>query len=476
MRWPIRNQILLPFAIIQTIAVIVISVSAAWMAGNRAERAAVERLERVVATLSSASFPVRAAILEQMKGLSAADFIASDANGNVTATTLPPEAARKILSMSLPESASVSSQPVGPWQLGRLQPLTAGEQAWLAGPVEVLKSPELRQLLVLVPEQQWQSLRREVMLPPLMIGAVTLLVMVSASFWLAARMGGRLKRMQQHVQQLASLEFDRLLPITGNDELQELATSINRMAQDLQSTTARIRQTERTSLITQVAGGLAHQLRNSITGARMAVQLHLRRCRDADRESLDVAIRQLSLTENQIRGLLRMTRDAQQPPVPGRIDEILQTIVNLLESQCAHSEIRLTLRLPSEVERSKLAVADSEQMQASLLNLVQNAVEACGPKGRVDVIVSLLDGLNLQNRTREMPVIRVDVVDSGPGVPEPLGQRIFDPFVTGKPEGVGLGLTLAAQTAEDYGGSLRFDRIDQGTRFRFEITTVLQTS
>ncbi len=464
MRWPIRNQILLPFAIVQTIAVAVLSFSAAWMAADRAEKVAFERLERVVATLGNASFPIRTPILEQMKGLSGADFIASDSGLRVTASTLTDEQASLILAM--PRSTAESGR------LGRLLPVRSGEQAWLVGAVEVLKSPELKQLLVLVPEQQWQSLRREVILPPLMIGAVTLLLMVTVSFWLAARMGGRLKRMQQHVQQLASCEFDQLLPTTGDDELQELATSINGMAKDLQFTTRQIRINERTSLITQVAGGLAHQLRNSITGAKMAVQLHLRRCHDVDRESLNVAIRQLSLTENQIRGLLRLTRDVQQPPIIGRIDHILQTVQGLLEPQCAHSDIQMSLRLPSANAREKLVVADSEQMQASLLNLVQNAVEAAGPGGRVQIEVSLpgdseaADSLAEQDRK-----IRVEIFDSGPGVSAELGARIFEPFVTGKPEGVGLGLTLAAQTAEEFGGSLQFDRVNGMTRFRFEIQT-----
>ena len=468
MHWPIRNQILLPFAIVQTLAVAILSCSAAWMAADRAEREAVERLERVVATLSTASFPVRVPILEQMKGLSGADYVASDSQGRVTATTLDEDTAARILAIpqaSLPNTGTASES----GRLGRLQPVRSGDQTWLRGTVQILQSAELKQLLVLVPEQQWQSLRQEVILPPLMIGAVTLLVMVSVSFWLAARMGGRLKRMQQHVQQLASLEFDQLLPVTGSDELQELATSINRMAQDLQSTTRQIRLSERTSLVTQVAGGLAHQLRNSITGARMAVQLHLRRCRDTDRESLNVALRQLSLTENQIRGLLRLTRDAQQPLVPGRLDELLITIEELLRPQCQHSSIRLTMELPSRLECEKLHVADSEQMQASLLNLVQNAVEATGPGGRVIVQVSVRPANTGEANVPGPFMIRVDVTDSGPGVPDDLRTRIFEPFVTGKPEGVGLGLTLAAQTAEDHGGSLTWERIADMTRFRFEI-------
>lgn len=450
MRWPIRNQILMPFALLQGFAIAVISLSASWIAADRAERDTIARLNQIVATLSSSRFPVQAAVLEQMKGLSGADFIAATGSGDINATTLPHETAQTVISAPLKISSRSGT-------LSEFQPVTAGEEMWLVGGVEVLRSPELKQLLVLVPERQWQAVRRDVVFPPLLIGICTMLAMGVLSYVIAATLGSRVDRMQQHVRKLATLQFDTLLPVTGDDELTRLASSINQMAQGLQQATQQIRMTERTALIAQVAGGLAHQLRNSITGAKMAVQLHLRRTPHANHESLQVAIRQLNLTENQIRGLLSLTRDAQQPVVPGRIDNILSTIRELLEPQFQHSETELTIEQPKTENPGHLSVADSEQIQAALLNLLQNALEACRPQGTVRVIVSVLDGL-----------IQVDILDNGPGVADAVYGKIFEPFVTGKPEGVGLGLTLASQVAESTGGSLSYERIAKWTRFRFQ--------
>ena len=450
MRWLIRNLILLPFALLQGFAIAVISLSASWIAADRAERDTIARLNQIVATLSSSRFPVQAAVLEQMKGLSGADFIASTASGNITATTLPHETALTVISTPLRISP-------GSGTLSEFQPVTAGEETWLVGGIEVLRTPELKQLLVLVPERQWQAVRREVVFPPLLIGGCTMLAMWVLSYVIAAKLGSRLDRMQHHVGKLATLQFDNLLPVTGDDELTRLASSINHMAQGLQQATQQIRMTERTALISQVAGGLAHQLRNSITGAKMAVQLHLRRMPDANNEGLLVAIRQLNLTENQIRGLLSLTRDAQQPVVAGRLDSILSTIRELLEPQFQHSETALTIELPAAVMPGNLGVADSEQIQAALLNLLQNALEACRPRGTVRVTVSVLDAL-----------IQVDVLDNGPGVADAVHGKIFEAFVTGKSEGVGLGLTLASQVAESTGGSLSYERMGEWTRFRFQ--------
>ncbi|RLT22223.1 MAG: sensor histidine kinase [Planctomycetota bacterium] len=451
MHWPIRNQILLPFAMLQGLAIAVISLSASWIAADRAERESIARLDQVVGTLSASSFPVRGPVLEQMKGLSGADFIAASDSGTITATTLPESTATGII--AAPRTVSTDSR-----KLGEFQPLSINGERWLVGGVQVLRSSELKELLVLVPEREWQAVRREVILPPLLIGGCTMLAMVVLSWVIAAKLGARLDRMQHHVGKLATLQFENLLPVTGHDELSSLATSINHMAQGLQQATQQIRMAERTALIAQVAGGLAHQLRNSITGARMAIQLHLRRSHDANKESLQVAIRQLNLTENQIFGLLSLTRDSRQPVVAGHIHEIMNTIRELLEPQFQHSESSLEIELSAEIMQDQLAVNDSEQIQAALLNLVQNALEASRPGGSVRVIVSILESM-----------IQVDVLDNGPGVADAVRGKIFDPFVTGKPEGVGLGLTLAAQAAESSGGSLNYLRLDQWTQFRFQV-------
>jgi signal transduction histidine kinase len=451
MLWPIRNQILLPFAVLQSVAIGIISLSASWIAADRAERDSIARLNQVVETLSASRFPVRGPVLEQMKGLSGADFIASNDVGAITASTLPDTIAHKVIES--PQALSPGAE-----KLGEFQPVSFDSERWLVGGVQIMRSRELKQLLVLVSERQWQAVRRDVILPPLLIGGCTMVAMVLLSYTIAARLGRRLDRMQHHVGRLATLQFDQLLPVTGNDELTSLATSINHMAQGLRRATEQIRMSERTALIAQVAGGLAHQLRNSITGARMAIQLHMRRSHNSDLKSLEVAIRQLDLTENQIRGLLSLTRDTQQKLVSGRIDAIIHTVCELLGPQFQHSETSLTIELPAEQDCVPLTVTDSEQIQVAILNLVQNALEACCPAGQVRILVSLQETM-----------IQVDVLDSGSGVAEDLRDTIFDPFVTGKPEGVGLGLTLAAQAAESGGGTLEFQRTDNWTLFRFSV-------
>ena len=93
-----------------------------------------------------------------------------------------------------------------------------------------------------------------------------------------------------------------------------------------------------------------------------------------------------------------------------------------------------------------------------MINLALNAIEAAGPGGRVELLASV-----------EGDRVRFDVLDDGPGPSPDLLGSMFEPFVTSKPEGLGLGLVLATRVAEAAGGGLSWSRVDSRTRFRLEV-------
>ena len=97
-------------------------------------------------------------------------------------------------------------------------------------------------------------------------------------------------------------------------------------------------------------------------------------------------------------------------------------------------------------------------MRTAVLNLVLNAVEAAGTGGRVEL-----------NVIADADRVVFSVIDNGPGPPRELIDNMFELFVTGKPEGVGFGLALAKQAADEQGGQLSWNRTDDRTEFQFEI-------
>ena len=108
-----------------------------------------------------------------------------------------------------------------------------------------------------------------------------------------------------------------------------------------------IQQSERTRLLAQLAAGLAHQLRNSLTGARMSVQLHARRhpAPDGD-QSLDVALRQLAMTEEQVKGLLSLGRVERRPPELCDLRRSSPTSP-LVDPSCQHAKVSSSTTPPT---------------------------------------------------------------------------------------------------------------------------------
>src|SRR5439155_9042539 len=104
----------------------------------------------------------------------------------------------------------------------------------------------------------------------------------------------RILTLERRTRLIAAGDFSPMPLPRFNDELRDLSKSVNDMAQRIAQMQDTLRKTEQVGLLGQVSGGLAHQLRNGVTGARLAVQLHARECTGpADAEPLQVALRQL---------------------------------------------------------------------------------------------------------------------------------------------------------------------------------------
>ena len=448
-RWPIRNQIFVPFAAMLLAAVTLIAVSAAFLAARRSERNTVRQLNQVIQTLGQSSFPYSQNVLEKMRGLSGAEFVVFDRQKTVLGSTLPKTAGMVDAVAEIPRQEQVAS-------LGAYPTIQVAETRYFASTVERPGQAGARTLLVLYPETTWKQARWEAALPPLAVGIVTVLLMVVVSAWVANRLGRRIQSVQRQVASIAEGDFREVTIGDRRDEIQELVASVNQMCAQLQAMQQTIRESERSRLLGQLAGGLAHQLRNAVTGARMAVQIHSKRCSNPPGdESLSVALRQLSLTEEQVKGLLSLGKTEHRPPVACEIGELVADVAALVDPACEHAEVAFQHSVLSD---EPCVLSDSESVRAAVLNLTLNAIEAAGSPGQAGLDVHAADGN-----------VTFDVWDNGPGPPAELADSLFDPFATSKPEGVGLGLALAKQVADAHGGELSWRRIDGRTCFRLMI-------
>ena len=161
----------------------------------------------------------------------------------------------------------------------------------------------------------------------------------------------------------------------------------NHMSTQLEQLRSSLVAGERQRLLGQLAAGFAHELRNAVTGARLAIDLHRRRCpagsgNAAADDSLAVAGRQLDILEEEVRGLLALAKpsaDRRQPHEPIPLDRLLAEVRDLTAPRCDHAAVRMVCDLPSGLS----ARGRHDALRAALVNLVLNGVDAAGRGGTV---------------------------------------------------------------------------------------------
>src|SRR5262249_51184744 len=151
-------------------------------------------------------------------------------------------------------------------------------------------------LYIFYPEDLWRDALWQAVRPSLILGSFMGLGSLILAVAVARTFGRRIQELKRRTQLIASGDFSPMPVSRRNDEFGDLGQSINEMAQKLARLQETMEKSERLRLLGQVSGGLAHQLRNEVTGARLALQLHAREVNGhADPEPIEVALRQLSL-------------------------------------------------------------------------------------------------------------------------------------------------------------------------------------
>jgi signal transduction histidine kinase len=471
-RWRIRSQLLLPLLLL-LLGVLGLSVWMAFAAAKHARQQIETRVRDVAQIVGEGTFPLapsaRNHVLLKIKQLSGADYLLVKQDGKRIGT-LEVEPDR------LPPAEEVSDD----WRTLRLgPPIRAGDEVYLCSGIHLRGVGNDGDLLyILYPESLWRDALWQAIWPFLILGGSMGAASVALAVGLGQGLSRRIRELERRTRSIAGGDFSPMPLPRRDDEIRDLARSINDMAERLAQFQETTQRSERLRLLGQVGGGLAHQLRNGLTGVRLAVQLFVRECAEqTDTSALDVALRQLKLLETNLKRFLDLGRAGDGRREPCSLPALVQEAVELLQPQCRHAGIELRWKKP---EREYLLLGDSGQLGQLILNVLSNAVEAAGPGG---IVAATLNEetppsphpLSLPGRgARGEGVVVLEVRDSGPGPTVEVAERLFEPFVTGKAEGVGLGLAVARQVAEAHGGGIQWSRTDGWTCFRIELPLARQ--
>ncbi len=244
-------------------------------------------------------------------------------------------------------------------------------------------------------------------------------------------------------------------------ELAHLARSFDRLMGQLAQARGEIARSAGLASLGKLAASVAHELRNPLSGIRMNAQVLAEEQQRSDRAdpSVDLIIREIDRIDLYLQEMLALAASGRtEAPAgagsPVRLDELADAVVELVAGRARHAGV--------EIERSydpsaPPALADANRIRQVVLNLLLNALEATPRGGRVTLTLEACG----------QAAVRFSVRDSGGGVRE--GLDVFEPFVTTREDGAGLGLYICRQIVQAGGGRIGYDSTPAGATFWIEL-------
>jgi two-component system, NtrC family, sensor histidine kinase HydH len=225
-------------------------------------------------------------------------------------------------------------------------------------------------------------------------------------------------------------------------QLDRVIGRVKEVCQRLQDQERGLLRAEQLAAVGHLAAGLAHEIRNPLTGIKFLVEAALRPTNPSplNAEDLRLIRQEIIRIERTIQGLLDYARTP--PPNRQRHDfrDLVTEATGIARGRAEAKPVDLHVEIPSD---PLPATVDRDQILSLLTNLLFNAIEAAPPGGHIEIRANAAEGM-----------LRVEVRDGGPGIDPTIADRLFTPFTTTKITGTGLGLTIARRVALDHGGTL----------------------
>jgi two-component system NtrC family sensor kinase len=243
-----------------------------------------------------------------------------------------------------------------------------------------------------------------------------------------------LRRFERYTDRIAGGDYSLIVPARRyRDEFSQLAIAINNMLQELESRQQQLIQSTKMAAVGSLTSGIAHELNNPLNNIGLVTEDLIDNLSERSTEQSLELLRQIETqverASSTVRNLLDFTRNDKPVFTTVSIPEVIRDTARLLGNEMKLAGVELSIIMDDELPS---VTGDPRNIQQVFLNLMLNAIQAMPQGGKLVVKGAVMDGF-----------VRVDVQDTGTGIPEEDLARVFDPFFTTKEPGMGTGLGLA---------------------------------
>jgi len=278
--------------------------------------------------------------------------------------------------------------------------------------------------------------------------AVVIVLLGAAVLYAAVNLAGHLSRqLSRPIDELVGWTqlirrhepMPRALVSRGAPEFEALRQALRELAAALEAARERELEAERLRAFREVAQRVAHEIKNPLTSMRIAVD-QLRRTDGMTEGRKEIAVQVMASETDRLERLAKEFSEFGRLPEGPKSEVDLVDLLMDLGKSAVPGEVEVLVRADGAPCR---LLGYYEALRRAFANLLRNASEAMGGRGVIDVSLIHDDGS-----------LRVTIADHGPGIPEELRQRVFEPYFTTKEDGTGLGLALVRQTIEAHSGTI----------------------
>jgi signal transduction histidine kinase len=260
----------------------------------------------------------------------------------------------------------------------------------------------------------------------------------------AARLSVRVQAVQTQLdQEVGALTVEGADRDDLDEQLDRVIGRVKEVCNRLQEQERDLLHAEQLAAVGHLAAGVAHEVRNPLTGIKFLVEAALRPTNPSPlaNEDLQLIRHEIIRMERTIQGLLDFARTPALDRRQHDLHNLMNEAAGVARGRAEAKGLSLKVSLPHEPIP---AVVDRDQVLSLLTNLLFNAIDATPPGGEVNARVEVGTG----------GILTVEITDTGSGIDPSILNRLFMPFATTKPTGTGLGLSIARRIAKDHGGSL----------------------
>jgi two-component system, NtrC family, sensor kinase len=310
-------------------------------------------------------------------------------------------------------------------------------------------------LYIRASEEGFLDIKRKVMSAIIFMAGFSILLALTIGFLVGRPLTKSIESLRQGAIAVANSDFDHKIKIDTNDELKQLADSFNTMTEELKEAQKKLLQSEKMAALGQIAAAVSHELKNPLTGIKMAAYFLRDKVSREDTEA-NKSISDIESEADRANKIVMEILTFSQPISPifntVNVNEVLAEILPVQEYQAQLHDIKVTKQLQ---EINSVIKADRDQLKQIFDNLINNALQAMGAGGELTVM-----------SLEEKDFIRVKIKDSGVGIPDENLKSIFQPFFTTKDKGIGLGLSIVNEIVKKHQGTISVEsRLGQGTTF-----------